>query len=64
LSIFKDFQITERFKVQFRAEDFNIANTPQFGTPDNNLGDANFGKITYTQVGSERHIQFSLRLQF
>ena len=63
-SIFKDFDVTERFKLQFRAEDFNIANTPQYSTPDNNLGDANFGKITSTLVGTERHIQFSLRLQF
>ncbi len=64
LSLFKDFAFTERFKVQFRAESFNIANTPQFGTPDGTLGDANFGKITSTQTGSERHIQFSLRFQF
>ncbi len=63
-SIFKDFDITERWKVEFRAESFNIANTPQFGTPDNTLGDAKFGQITNTLTGSERHIQFSLRLQF
>lgn len=63
-SIFKDFAFTERFKLQFRAESFNIANTPQFSTPDNTLGDSNFGKVTGTQTGSERHIQFALRLQF
>ncbi len=64
LSLFKDFPFTERFRMQFRAESFNLTNTPQFGTPDSGLGDANFGKITSTQTGSERHIQFSLRLQF
>jgi hypothetical protein len=63
-SIFKDFPITERMKVEFRGETFNIANTPQFNVPDNTLGDAKFGQITGTAVGSERHIQFSLRLQF
>jgi hypothetical protein len=70
-SMFKDFRITERWRVQFRAEMFNLANTPQFSIPDNNLQDAaslggngNFGKITSTQVASERHVQFSLRLQF
>jgi hypothetical protein len=63
-SIFKDFAFTERFKLQFRAESFNIANTPQFSTPDNTLGDSNFGKVTGTQTGSERHVQFALRLQF
>jgi hypothetical protein len=71
LSVFKDFPITERWKVQFRAESFNLANTPVFNTPDNNLQDArslggngNFGRITSTAPGTERHIQFSLRLMF
>ena len=63
-SIFKDFPFTERIKMQFRAEGTNVANTPQFSTPDVNQSDANFGKVTSTQTGSERHIQFSLRLQF
>jgi hypothetical protein len=63
-SIFKDFDITERWKIQFRAESFNFANTPQFGTPDATLGDTNFGQVTSSQVGTERHIQFQLRLQF
>jgi Carboxypeptidase regulatory-like domain len=79
-SIFKDFRLTERFRVQFRSEFYNIANTPQFSTPDANLSDAkipagangsaavngngNFGKVLGANVGTERHIQFSLRLQF
>jgi hypothetical protein len=64
LSLFKDFAFTERWKLQFRAESFNFANTPQFSTPDNNRQDEKFGQVTQTQVGSERHIQFALRLQF
>ncbi|HEY2016055.1 MAG TPA: TonB-dependent receptor, partial [Bryobacteraceae bacterium] len=71
LSVFKDFRFTERFKLQFRAESFNLANTPVYNTPDNNLQDAkslggngNFGKVLGTAAGSERHVQFSLRLQF
>jgi len=63
-SIFKDFAFTERMKLQFRAEGTNVANTPQFSTPDNNQSDSTFGKVTGTQAGSERHIQFALRLQF
>jgi hypothetical protein len=70
-SIFKNFRVTERWNAQFRAESFNLANTPVFNTPDNNLQDAkslggngNFGKITSTAAASERHIQFSLRLYF
>jgi hypothetical protein len=63
-SIFKNFAFTERFALQFRAEGTNVANTPQFSVPDLTLGDSNFGKVTSTQTGSERHFQFSLRLQF
>jgi hypothetical protein len=63
-SVFKDFAFTERWRLQFRAESFNLTNTPQFSTPDNTLGDTNFGKVTGTAAGSERHIQFALRLQF
>ncbi len=63
-SLFKDFPFTERVRLQFRAESYNLANTPQFGTPDNNLQDANFGRVTSTAPASERHVQFALRLQF
>ncbi|HEX4230898.1 MAG TPA: carboxypeptidase regulatory-like domain-containing protein [Bryobacteraceae bacterium] len=63
-SIFKDFPFTERIKMEFRGEALNIANTPQFNVPDSGLSDANFGRITSTQAGTERHIQFQLRLQF
>ena len=43
-----------------------LANTPQFNANnlDINRQDANFGRITATQPGTERHIQFELRLQF
>ena len=63
-SIFKDFVFTERFKLQYRMEATNLFNHPWFSTPDNNLQDSNFGKVTSTYAGSERHIQMSLRLQF
>jgi len=71
-SVFKDFPITETKRVQFRAESFNLANTPVFNIPASaNLqdsralgGNGNFGKITSTAAGTERHIQFELRLIF
>ena len=64
-SIFKDFAFTERMKLQLRAEGTNVANTPQFNSPDANQNDGKaFGTITSTQAGTERHIQFALRLQF
>jgi hypothetical protein len=78
-SLFKDFKFTERVQMQFRAEAVNIGNTPQFSTPDASIGDAklaatatapavngngNFGKVLGAQVGTERHVQFQLRLRF
>jgi hypothetical protein len=64
LSVAKNFKFTERWKLQFRGESFNLANTPQFGLPNNNRQDPNFGRVTSTAAGSERHIQFALRLEF
>lgn len=72
MSLFKDVKLSDRFKIQFRAESFNLTNSPQFGAPDNNanynaagqLTNGNFGKIGGTVSGSERHYQFSLRFMF
>jgi hypothetical protein len=79
MSVLKNFTITERIRMQFRAEAINVANTPQFSTPDGSLGDAkipangtlpsingngNFGKVLGANVGTERHVQFQLRLSF
>ncbi len=70
-SLFKDFSFTERWKLQFRSEAFNLANTPIFNNPDMSVtnskalgGNGNFGRITSTQAGTERRLQFALRLSF
>ncbi len=60
---FKNFDLTERFRLQFRAEFFNIFNNVNFSTPDSTLGDTNFGAITGTDT-SQRQIQFALKLMF
>src|SRR6266446_4442387 len=39
-SLFKNFQIKESMKLQFRAEMFNIFNTPNFNPPNNFLSAA------------------------
>jgi hypothetical protein len=36
-SLFKNFTITEKVTGQFRAEVFNLANTPEFTNPSGNL---------------------------
>jgi hypothetical protein len=70
-SVFKDFVLTERFRLQLRGEAFNLANTPVLSQPDNSLADAKslggngkFGMITSSVAGTERHMQFALRLTF
>ncbi|HEY3440735.1 MAG TPA: TonB-dependent receptor [Paludibaculum sp.] len=64
LSMFKGFRITERFGVQFRAEAFNLTNTPQFGRPGSNVQNSDFGVITGTQAGTERKMQMALKVTF
>ena len=49
--------------VQFRAEFFNLFNTPQFGLPGSDLGSPGLGVIT-TTVNNPRLIQFALKLNF
>ena len=64
LSLFKDFQITENSKVQFRVESFNLLNTPQFSRPNSTHGSGNFGRIFGTRGGLHRQFQFALRFMF
>jgi len=69
-SVFRKFNITERWKLEFRAETFNMSNTPWLDRPDTTLGDASFGQVTTAQgtqsvkVNMNRSFQFSLRLTF
>ena len=42
----KNFRITEKLKVDFRASMFNVMNHPVFSGPGTSLGNANFGIIS------------------
>ena len=64
VSLQKSFAITERVKTEFRAEFFNLMNTPHFGQPDSNYSDGTFGKITSVGFQSWREIEFALRVMF
>lgn len=37
LTVFKNFRITERFRLKFDVQAFNIFNHPSFDTPNNNV---------------------------
>jgi hypothetical protein len=60
----KTFAFTERFRLTFNGDFFNLFNTPQFDQPVGNLNDGNFGKITKLAFESQREIQLSLRVTF
>ncbi len=62
-SLFKDFAASERVRFQYRAEFFNVFNTPQFDLPNPNIGNPAAGRITST-IGPNRQIQMGLRLSF
>ncbi len=59
----KNFKVNERLKFQFRAEAFNVTNTPQFGFPNQNFDSPTAGRITST-IGDSRDMQLALRLDF
>jgi hypothetical protein len=48
--------------IEFRAEIFNLTNTPPLNNPNGVLGNAAFGTIT--SAGDPRVIQFGLKLNF
>jgi hypothetical protein len=71
VSLFKDIRLAREGKInaQFRAEAFNIANTPQLNNPSNTIGTADAGTIS--NAGSpanfartQRQMQLSLRIFF
>ena len=61
LSLIKHTKVGERTDVEFRAELFNLTNTPAFAQPNGSFGAAAFGTITSTTT-EQRVVQFALRL--
>jgi hypothetical protein len=75
-SLFRTFDITERWKFQFRAQATSIVNTPQWGNPSTDITSPNFGYITGVGNGRSgqtlpggygsgaRQIEFGAKLLF
>lgn len=67
----KDFNLTEKVKLTFRTEAFNVLNHPVFAVPldpnfgnyDMNINYTTFGQSTST-ASAPRRLQFSLLLKF
>jgi len=77
-STFKSFQLSDRFRTEFRAEFFNILNHPNFNAPNfggngvvaiggsGNITDPHFGEVGSTRDApfDPRQIQFALKLYY
>lgn len=59
-SIIKNTTFFERYRLQFRAEFFNLFNRVEFGLPDTSFGSSTFGVIS-NQVNIPRQIQFGMK---
>ena len=65
LSVDKETQIFERLRMQFRADIFNLTNTPHFGLPDTSMSDQTFGQLdALLPSPPPREIQFAAKLIF
>jgi hypothetical protein len=63
VSLSRNFAITERMKLQFRVEAFNLTNTVAFGLPNANVSGGSPGVIT-SLAADPRIMQFALRFSF
>jgi hypothetical protein len=71
-SLFRDFKLTERFKLQLRAEEFSLTNTPHFANPGTSWPSSTFGVITSTLnlggqlagSGGERWLWVAVKVMF
>jgi Carboxypeptidase regulatory-like domain/TonB dependent receptor len=65
LALLKAFDFTERVKLQFRAEAFNVFNHAQFNNPSGNINSTGQGGFGYvTSANDPRIMQVALKLLF
>ena len=69
LSLSKNTRLSDRIRLQFRAEAFDLFNHANFGQPGNVVGSPGFGRITNTrfptgEAGSSRQVQLGMKLMF
>jgi len=62
LMLGKTFRLTERLNLEFRAEVFNLTNTPPLNDPNGSYSTPAFGTIT--SAGNPRVFEFAGKLHF
>jgi hypothetical protein len=64
-NIAKFFRISERFKLEFKMEAYNLANTFSGADPSVAVTSPAFGRVVSMAAGTQgREFQYNLRLHF
>lgn len=63
-SAIKNFNFTDRYRLQWRTDMFNAFNHAQFNPPGNTIGTPQVGRINSTRFSTNRQIQFVLKFFF
>jgi len=58
----KTFHLRERSSLEFRAEAFNVSNTPPLNDPNGSFGSPAFGSIA--SAGNPRVFELALRIRY
>ncbi|MGI8989376.1 MAG: TonB-dependent receptor domain-containing protein [Bryobacteraceae bacterium] len=65
VALMKNFVFHEHIKAQFRAESFNVSNTPQFGRANTDLTSPSYGVVSGLAPGvTPRNVQLGLKIYF
>ncbi|HET6932586.1 MAG TPA: TonB-dependent receptor [Candidatus Acidoferrum sp.] len=64
VSLFKNFDVTERVKARFILEAYNLTNTPHFANPNSSLTGGGFGEIQSTIPFTFRQLELGLKVTF
>ncbi len=62
LMLSKTFRVSEGLGLEFRAEVFNVSNTPPLNDPNGSFGSAAFGTIT--SAGNPRDFEFAAKIRY
>jgi hypothetical protein len=62
IALRKDMRFTERLRLEFNAQAFNLLNRAQWGLANDNISSSDFGKLT--AAGSGRSVQLGLKFHF
>ena len=67
LALFKEFDLSERFKIRMQTQITNLMNHPNFGNPVTNLVSPTYGQILGLATANDlgpRRVLLGLRLAF